>query len=390
MSSEAYALFWRRLPAVAAGLLLLLISGACGPVPAGAPSPLDPQTAATASIAQLGWVMIALGTAVCAAVFAALLGALFRPRRPVGGEAAAPAGAPDRGGGNTAVVIGGMALPALVIVFVLGYTIVTLREVAGAGGPGAALHSPAGDPHGAHADHGAHAGSGAAGSGRAGGEPAIDVRVIGRQWWWDVVYPDAQVITANEIHVPAGAPIRLTVTSQDVIHSFWVPQVAGKVDALPGKTNAITFRVDQPGVYRGLCSEFCGLQHAHMHFSLIVEPPEAFAGWLAAQQRVPPAPNPDEAPAESLVAQGQRVFLRSSCAQCHAVRGTAAAGTRGPDLTHVASRRTLGAGTHENTPANLARWVIDPQAMKPGNKMPEPNLTEGEVRAVVAYLETLE
>jgi cytochrome c oxidase subunit II len=235
---------------------------------------------------------------------------------------------------------------------------------------------------GAHA----HRGGGAAAASSAGAAPALEVHVVARQWWWDVVYPDAGVTTANEAHVPAGVPVRLTVTSADVIHSFWVPQAAGKVDAIPGKTSAITFRVDEPGVFRGLCSEFCGLQHAHMHFHLVVDSPGAFGAWLAAQQRVPPAP----APEESIVAQGQGVFLRSSCAQCHTVRGTAAGGTRGPDLTHVASRRTLGAGTHANSPANLARWATDPQAMKPGNRMPPTDLSDAEARAVVAYLESLE
>ena len=376
----------------AVAVALVALSG-CAPLPAGAPSPLDPRTEAAAHIAQLGWVMFALAAVVCIAVFGAVVYALFRSRPTKAGEPAAGVGGAGGAGGvgqpdgNQIVIIAGMALPGVVIAVTLGYTIVTLRDVAGEGGPGAAFESQAGAVH-------SHGGSGA--SGAAAGAGGLEVRIVGRQWWWDVVYPQAQVVTANEVRIPAGIPVRLLVTSQDVIHSFWIPQVAGKVDAIPGTTAAITVSVAQPGVYRGLCSEFCGLQHAHMHFHLFVEAPETFAAWLAAQQQVasPPAaatPAPgDTTGTQSIVAQGQRVFQTSGCAQCHTVRGTAASGTRGPDLTHVVSRRTLGAGTHENTPANLARWVTEPQEMKPGNKMPDPQLSEADARAVVAYLGTLE
>jgi cytochrome c oxidase subunit 2 len=386
---------------VVASLALVAAAVGCDAAPSGAPSPLNPRTVATTRIAELGWAMIIAAAAVCVIVLAALLVALFR-RRPdetwldeVDGDAGGgapnvtPAGQPVRRGaadsGNGVVVIGGMALPAVVIALTLGYTVYTLREVAGVGGPGAALGTT-----GAHAGHEAGSGSGLASQPSeqaidpVGGQaPALAVHLIGHQWWWEVTYPDEQVVTANEIHVPAGSRVRLTVTSEDVIHSFWIPQVAGKVDVIPRKTNAITFRVDQPGVYQGMCAEFCGLQHAHMRFRLVVEPPADFDSWLAGQRQ---APSP---PAGSLVVQGQQVFARASCAECHAVRGVAA-GRRGPDLTHVASRRTLGAGTHENTPETLSGWVADPQAMKQGNKMPPTNLSEEEVRAVVAYLSSLE
>jgi cytochrome c oxidase subunit 2 len=209
------------------------------------------------------------------------------------------------------------------------------------------------------------------------------VHITGHQWWWHVRYPDEQVITANEVHLPAGVPVRLAVTSEDVIHSFWMPQIAGKVDVIPGKTNSITILAEQPGVYRGMCAEFCGAPHARMHFLVVVEPPADFARWLDGQRRVPPPPT------DSLVQRGQQVFFRATCAECHAVRGTAA-GTRGPDLTHVASRRTLGAGTQPNTRANLAGWTVDAQAMKPGNKMPSIPLAGDDLQALLAYLESLE
>ena len=325
-------------------------------------SPLDPRTAATARIAELGWFMIVAATIVCLVVFGALFLALRAGRRRGGLPSR------DETGGSGVVVIAGMVLPGIVIAATLAYTILVLRDVAGAAGAG-----------GLHAAHDAHDAGSTSGAGEA-----LSVRLVARQWWWEIVYPTEQVVTANEIHVPAGTPITLSVTSQDVIHSFWVPQIAGKVDVIPGETNAITFRVDQPGVYRGQCAEFCGLQHAHMHLYLFVDSPADFAAWLAAQRRVPSPPT------DSLVAQGQRLFTTTSCAQCHSIRGTSASGTSGPDLTHVSSRRTLGAGAHENTPATLARWVAQPQAMKPGNKMPNPNLSEGETRAVAAYLESLE
>lgn len=350
--------------------LLALSAAGC----AGAPSPLDPRTAATARIAELGWILIALAVAVCVAVFTALFAALVvghrRGRRAEAPESRAEVAAGQDG---RVVVIGGMVLPSIVIAFTLAYTIYTLREVAGIGGPGR------GTAASAHADHG----GARPGEQVSAGTAQLAVQVTGKQWWWQVQYPSEQVVTANEIHVPVGVPIRLTVSSDDVIHSFWIPQVAGKVDLIPGKTNTITFQVDQPGVFRGLCSEFCGIQHARMHLLLIVDAPTDFASWVARQQRAPPAP------ADPLTAQGQQLFLRS-CAECHAVQGTGAAGSAGPDLTHVASRQTLGAGMHENTRANLASWTADAQAMKPGNRMPRSDLDAAQVQAIVTYLERLE
>ena len=358
----------------------VLISGALSLVVAGcasaAPSPFDPRTGAAAQIAALGWIMIVLATAVCVAVGAALYGALVVSRRraiaepgPTSAQVAA-----DVSGDGT-IIIAGMVVPAVILAFTLGYTIYTLREVAGVGGA-AGVSGPS-----AHADHVAQAASGSRSPATPDGT-VLEVRITGHQWWWQVAYAAEQVVTANELHVPAGVPIRLSVTSDDVIHSFWVPQVAGKVDVIPGRTNTMTIRVDQPGTYRGMCSEFCGLQHAHMHLFLVVEPPEQFAAWVAGQRQQPP-PSPD-----AVARQGQQVVQRA-CAECHAVQGTGAAGGRGPDLTHVASRRTLGAGMHENTRTSLSGWVTDPQGMKPGNLMPRPDLTDAEAQAVVTYLETL-
>ena len=327
-------------------------------------------------MAELGWIMFALATAVCVAVFAALYAALrvAHRRAATDDDDAAPT-APAHSEGDRLVVWTGMILPGVIIAFTLGYTIYTLRSVAGVGGAGGTT-GPA-----AHADHGADHG-GMAHVASAADADALDVRITGKQWWWEISYPAAQVVTANELHLPAGVPIRLTVTSDDVIHSFWVPQVAGKVDVIPGRVNTMTIRVDEPGTYRGMCSEFCGLQHARMHLFLVAQPPETFAAWIAEQQQ------PAAAATDALTQQGQAV-LQGGCAECHTVQGTSAAGRIGPDLTHVASRRTLGAGLHETTPATLSAWITDPQVLKPGNKMPRPDLSEADARAVQAYLELL-
>jgi cytochrome c oxidase subunit 2 len=216
---------------------------------------------------------------------------------------------------------------------------------------------------------------------------AVTVEVTGHQWWWEIQYDDAipsqRVITANELHVPVGQPIVLKVTSRDVIHSFWVPNLQGKRDLIPGYTTALSVRADRTGVFRGQCAEFCGLQHAHMAFDVIVESEKDFAAWLDRMRQS--ASDPEQAPER----RGHDVFMQSRCAGCHTVRGSQAAGQIAPDLTHVATRRTLGAGTLPNTPDNLAAWIRDPQHAKPGNQMPPTALTSEDLRTLVVYLETL-
>jgi cytochrome c oxidase subunit 2 len=273
------------------------------------------------------------------------------------------------------VVLAGMVVPAAILVFTFGYTVYTLREVAGvAGAGGASSFASPGD----HTDHPALT---ALHTSESAG-PSLAVEIVGHQWWWEIRYPDDRVVTANEIHIPTGTLVRLSVTSTDVIHSFWVPQVTGKVDLIPGKVNRLMFRADQPGVYRGMCAEFCGLQHAHMHLRLIVEPLDDLARWLDREARDASPPATPEA------AEGQGVFV-ARCGECHTVRGVTT-GARGPDLTHLASRRTLGAGLHENSRSNLAGWTTDAQAMKPGNKMPSIPMPEAELAALLTYLEGLE
>jgi cytochrome c oxidase subunit 2 len=214
-----------------------------------------------------------------------------------------------------------------------------------------------------------------------GAEP--DLTVIGHQWWWEVRYPKLGVITANEIHIPADEKLLLRLQSADVIHSFWVPQLGRKMDMIPGHPTQMWIQADQVGAYRGECSEYCGVEHAWMHFLLVVQPAGAYAAWVQHQLLASTAPSAPEAE------RGARLFQQLTCVSCHAIDGTAARARVGPDLTHVASRQFLGAGVLTNTPDHLTRWLENPQAVKPGCYMPNLRLTAAEVRALTAYLETL-
>jgi len=216
---------------------------------------------------------------------------------------------------------------------------------------------------------------------------ALTIEITGRQWWWDVEYvdtvPSRRVVTANEIHVPVGAPIQILAKSHDVIHSLWVPNLHGKKDLIPGHTTATWFQADSAGLYRGQCAEFCGHQHAKMALWVVAEPREAYEKWYAGQLTTPPAPS------DSVARAGQALFLSKTCAMCHNIGGTLAGSRVGPDLTHIASRRSIAAGTIANTPANLASWIKDPQTIKPGSRMPATALSKSELDALVTYLETL-
>jgi cytochrome c oxidase subunit II len=211
----------------------------------------------------------------------------------------------------------------------------------------------------------------------------LTVVVVGHQWFWEVRYPGTSAVTANEIHIPAGTRVDLVLETRDVIHSFWVPELNRKVDMIPGQTNRLLLQPEKPGVYRGQCAEFCGLQHAHMAFLVFVDPPDRFRTWLAAQARPAPAPRSPSA------TRGKEVFLSQPCASCHAIRGTSANGRVGPDLTHVASRTTLAAATIRNSYGDLAAWIYDPQHVKPGNRMPAVPLDQQQFQDVVSYLATL-
>jgi cytochrome c oxidase subunit 2 len=219
------------------------------------------------------------------------------------------------------------------------------------------------------------------------GGAGLEVRVTAHQWWWDFEYqgsPPSQIVrTANELHIPVGTPVLLRLISADVVHSFWVPSLHGKRDLIPGHPSTTYVQADRPGVFRGQCAEFCGDQHAKMGFFVVAESQEQFQRWLAQQRR--PAPEPTAA----LAQRGRQVFLTSTCSMCHTILGTPAGARVGPELTHLASRHTLGAGSVANLRGALAGWILDPHGVKPGVRMPPNPLGGPDLQALLAYLETL-
>ncbi|HEV7346213.1 MAG TPA: cytochrome c oxidase subunit II [Devosia sp.] len=264
--------------------------------------------------------------------------------------------APDRWrkgiGQRRTVIIGGIAFPLVTLTAMLVY---------GLGGSAALVSSPA---------------------------AALRIEVVGEQWWWRVHYLDEtgaiRLVTANEIRIPAGLPIQFDLKSADVIHSFWVPSLAGKLDMIPGRVNSYRFAADEAGVYRGQCAEYCGAQHALMAFYVVAMEQDEFEQWYADQ--VQPAAEPDLPQFEA----GRELFLTNGCGACHTVRGTPADGVIGPDLTHVGSRVSLAAGTLPNNVGTLAGWIASAQHLKPDNKMPSFDNLEGtELRAIAGYLENL-
>jgi cytochrome c oxidase subunit 2 len=210
---------------------------------------------------------------------------------------------------------------------------------------------------------------------------ALHVHVVGHQWWWEFDYTDEKFVTATELHVPVGAVVDLSLESADVIHSFWVPQLGGKIDVIPGHVNQTWFQVVMPGTYHGQCAEFCGVEHADMRFDVVAESPDQFQAWVK-QQQTPLPPMTGDA------AQGEQVFMNGPCVGCHTIDGTKAQGKVGPNLTHFATRHVFAGGILDNTPANVATWLGDPQKVKPGNVMPNLHLSTQQIDALVAFLES--
>jgi cytochrome c oxidase subunit 2 len=319
-------------------------------------SALNPSSPQTRLIDRLWDAMYYTSIVVFVLVVATLLWAAFRRRRAGAAEPAAGAGAaePDPGGerGLTRAVAIATGLTVLVLFLFLVSDISVGRQLS-----------------------------------KNPGEHALQIRVTGHQWWWEVQYRDSiaqnWVTTANEIHVPAGRPVAFELRSTDVIHSFWPPSLSQKRDLIPGDVNSLWFQADSPGVYRGQCAEYCGLQHAKMGFLVIADTPADFATWLTRQR------DTASTPTDSVTRRGQEVFLASSCVMCHAIAGTPAGSRVGPDLTHLASRRTIAAGTLPNTRGNLAGWILDPQAIKPGTKMPPNQFNPDDLQALLSYLEGL-
>ena len=218
--------------------------------------------------------------------------------------------------------------------------------------------------------------------------PDLSVKVTGHQWWWQIEYqddvtPGNNVMTANELHVPVGRTVKIMLESDDVIHSLWMPNFHGKKDLIPIYPTTFYFNADKPGTYWGQCAEFCGYQHAKMRLVITAESPEDFQKWLDAGRQTPPIPT------EAVQKHGEEIFTTSVCAQCHTIQGTGANGRVGPDLTHIASRPYIGAGARQNTSDNLANWILDPQKIKPGIKMPQNQFSDEDLRALVTYLESL-
>ena len=229
-------------------------------------------------------------------------------------------------------------------------------------------------------------------SARAPGADALNVRVIAHQWWWEFRYPDLGVVTANELHIPVGRDINIALESEDVIHSFWVPKLAGKVDIIPTRVNRMWFRADEPGDYRGQCAEFCGIAHALMRFRVIAQPPEEFQTWGEDQKAAAGVPTTD------LEKKGAELFTAKGCVACHTSDGPPSFDQIGPNLTLFGNRTTLGAGIMDNTPQNVARWLRNPADLKPGNRMaklapyyqsPDQALSDEDISALVAYLQGL-
>jgi cytochrome c oxidase subunit 2 len=290
----------------------------------GVLAPVGPQAA---RISSLWWFMFWACTVIFILVIGALLYAVWRPR-PAQDERVIEAGI-ERG--KTRVVTGAVVVTVIMLFVFLVLDFLTGRALS-------ALSTA----------------------------NALTIKVTGHQWWWEVQYeapvPSQIMTTANEIHIPVGQPVLFELRSNDVIHSFWVPNLHGKRDLIPGYETTMWLQADRPGVFRGQCAEFCGHQHAHMALLIVAEPPKQFSLWMEGQRHaaVPPA--------DPIQQRGQHVFLTSSCVMCHSIRGTPAGGKVAPDLTHLASRQTLAAGTLPNTRGHLAAWIVDSQGIKPGNK----------------------
>ncbi len=308
-------------------------------------SVLDPAGHQAGSIAKLWWFFLALLGAIFILVIILTARALFRADR------SAPTEQTER---TLTRTVGAATIGTVVILIgLIVVSVVTGRATTGNSPPGKHLV----------------------------------VEVTGNQWWWAIRYPNDDptriIVGANEIHVPVGVPVLIRGTSLDVIHSFWVPNLQGKRDLIPSRITTEYFEADKPGRYRGQCAEFCGLQHAHIALWVVAEQPAEFETWAARQLQ--PAPDPPDPSAQ----RGRDVFLGHACVFCHAIEGTSAAGQVGPDLTHLASRLTIAAGTLPNNKGNLAAWITDPQSIKPGNHMATVPLEPEDLQALLAYLETL-
>jgi cytochrome c oxidase subunit II len=334
-----------RGPAARSFLFAALLLSSCSPLQ----SALAPEGDTARAIAGLFWFFVAVCAAVWLIVMALLLIAVLRKRTAMPDPQIEPDVARERR--IAFVIAGGIAVTVIVLAVFTGASFLSNKSFA----------EPR--PH------------------------SLTIKVTGHQWWWQVNYEahqaDQTFETANEIHIPVGQPVKLDFESPDVIHSFWVPNLAGKQDLIPGRYTELTIKADKPGIYRGQCAEYCGIQHAHMAMFVVVQEPQEFAAWRAQQLRSASSPN------SAALRRGRQVFVGSACAMCHTITGTTAGGHVGPDLTHFGSRMTIAAGTTRNSLGNLTGWIADPQGVKPYTRMPAVALTGPDLTAVSHYLESL-
>jgi cytochrome c oxidase subunit II len=342
------------------GTAALLATGLLAAGCSGPENWLDPAGPAADTAATIWWILFGLGTAVYVVVMVLVVLAFRRGRRREDHDPALVDGSAGAEEGRVPwrlVLFGGIVGPAVVL---LALNLITAPLSAAMGDRGAS----------------------AAGADLETGEVVIDV--VAEKFWWRVHYPDQGVVTANEIHIPTGEAVRLRISSADVVHSFWIPRLAGKIDATPGHTTELVLETDEPGRYRGRCTEYCGLAHAQMIVFVVAEEPDDFDRWIEHQRE--PQPQPEDPRIE----EGRQVFFGSSCVYCHTVAGHGPPNTIGPDLTHLASRETIAGGILPNDRAHLGGWIIDPQAQKPGNLMPGTQIAGDELAALIDYLESLE
>jgi cytochrome c oxidase subunit 2 len=309
------------------------------------PSALDPAGTNSAAIASLFNIVLIIATAVFVVVEGLILFSAFRFRRR-----AKDASEPKQVHGNTKAEIAWTILPALIVVTLFVMALQTQQTLDAK--PAAAAEQ-------------------------------MTVKVIGHQFWWEYQYPDLGITTATDLVIPTGKVVNLELSSVDVIHSFWVPQLNGKTDAFPNHVNFTWIQANTPGVYYGQCAELCGASHANMRVVVVAKTPEEFDQWVKDQQAGPVEPT------DALAQQGQLVFTTGACIGCHTIAGTAANGKTGPDLTHVGSRTSIAGGMFNNTDGNMRRWLANPPALKPGSIMPNLNLTKTEIDALTAYLQSL-
>ena len=332
---------WRRLALPALALTFLLAGCADSTLPQDA---LDPEGPFAQKVHNLAMPVFAVAGVVFVLVEGLVLYAALRFRRRSDDES------PVQVHGNVKAEIGWTIAPAVVLVIIGIFTVGTIVDLDRV-------------PKGAD---------------------VLKVDVTGHQWWWEYQYPDQKVVTANELHIPTGTNVAITLRSKDVIHSFWPPKLAGKIDVIPNRENHMTINADHPGTYYGQCAEFCGISHANMRLQVIAHEPAEFEAWVKANAAPPEEPDATDPDAVA----GQGLFRAKGCASCHAVQGFAA-GAVGPDLTHLQQRKVFAGALFELNEKNLRRWLRDPPAEKPGSIMPNLNLTEEEITSLIAYLDTL-